>query len=276
METAQLTAPGQEPLDRFGLALDLDGDRLAVGASWAGSERGEVHIYERQIGGAWSHQAEVLNPTGMPGDQFGFDVSIDGDRLLVGEYLADGKQLDSGAAHFFTLAKGVWSLEQSFGGDELGAMAQFGVSVDLQGDLAMVGGRYGTAPGGSPLTGAIQVFERSGEVWSSRGILAPSDLNSEAEFGWQLALDNGRAVIGAPYASNPVAESGRAFLVGGLEFGCGSAADLNGDGVVDGADVGLFLAMWGPCPDPSDCPADLDQNGIVDGADFGLLLSDWS
>jgi hypothetical protein len=25
------------------------------------------------------------------------------------------------------------------------------------------------------------------------------------------------------------------------------AADLNGDGLVDGADLGLMLSAWGPC-----------------------------
>jgi hypothetical protein len=48
--------------------------------------------------------------------------------------------------------------------------------------------------------------------------------------------------------------------------------DLNGDDVVDGADVGLLLAAWGQGVDG---PADIDQDGDVDGADLGLLLSAW-
>lgn len=50
-------------------------------------------------------------------------------------------------------------------------------------------------------------------------------------------------------------------------------ADLNGDGVVDGADLGLLLAAWGTCAERSPrCVGDLDGNGAVDGADLGLLL----
>ena len=49
-------------------------------------------------------------------------------------------------------------------------------------------------------------------------------------------------------------------------------ADLNQDGVVNGADLGLMLGSWGPCPG---CPADLNQDGIVNGADLGLLLGSW-
>jgi hypothetical protein len=49
-----------------------------------------------------------------------------------------------------------------------------------------------------------------------------------------------------------------------------NAADLNGDGAVDGADLGLLLAAWG-----SSSPGDLNGDGTVDGADLGLLLAAW-
>ena len=53
--------------------------------------------------------------------------------------------------------------------------------------------------------------------------------------------------------------------------------DLNGDGLVDGADLGLLLLAWGPCPSPpAACGADLNTDGQVDGADLGLLLLAWS
>ena len=48
-------------------------------------------------------------------------------------------------------------------------------------------------------------------------------------------------------------------------------ADLNGDGVVDGADLGLLLGAWGT----SGPAADLNEDGTVDGADLGLLLGAW-
>ncbi|MCA9285922.1 MAG: hypothetical protein KDA22_11935, partial [Phycisphaerales bacterium] len=47
--------------------------------------------------------------------------------------------------------------------------------------------------------------------------------------------------------------------------------DLDGDGVVGGADLGILLSGWG-WPNPGD----LDDNGVVDGADLGILLSLWT
>jgi len=48
--------------------------------------------------------------------------------------------------------------------------------------------------------------------------------------------------------------------------------DLNGDGVVDGADLGILLNNWGEC---AGCEADLNGDGVVDGADLGILLNNW-
>jgi subtilisin family serine protease len=48
--------------------------------------------------------------------------------------------------------------------------------------------------------------------------------------------------------------------------------DLNKDGTVDGADLGLLLAAW----NTDDLAADLDDDGEVNGADLGLLLAAWS
>lgn len=49
-------------------------------------------------------------------------------------------------------------------------------------------------------------------------------------------------------------------------------ADLNHDGLVNGADIGLLIASWGPCVG---CQADLTGDNMVNGADVGLFLSMW-
>ncbi len=54
--------------------------------------------------------------------------------------------------------------------------------------------------------------------------------------------------------------------------GACAPADLNCDGVVDGADLGLLLNAWGKC---AGCPADLNGDGVIDGADLGILLQAW-
>ena len=41
---------------------------------------------------------------------------------------------------------------------------------------------------------------------------------------------------------------------------------------MNGADLGQMLGSWGVC---GGCPADLDGNGSVDGGDLGLILGAW-
>lgn len=58
----------------------------------------------------------------------------------------------------------------------------------------------------------------------------------------------------------------------GVPDGCAlDPADLNGDGVVNGADMGLLLGAWG-----TSGPGDLDGDGTVNGSDLGLMLGAWT
>jgi hypothetical protein len=52
------------------------------------------------------------------------------------------------------------------------------------------------------------------------------------------------------------------------------AGDLNGDWLVNGLDLTVLLAAWGPCAAP--CAADLDRDGTVGGLDLAALLASWS
>ena len=47
--------------------------------------------------------------------------------------------------------------------------------------------------------------------------------------------------------------------------------DLNGDGIVNGADAGLFISLWGT----SGPEGDFNDDGIVNGADAGMFFAAW-
>ncbi|MCE9620694.1 MAG: hypothetical protein K8R92_12405 [Planctomycetes bacterium] len=99
-------------------------------------------------------------------------------------------------------------------------------------------------------------------AWSLKHVNVLSFLpaTNQMRVKW-VAQDNG---------SDNVVEAGvdsvtfKSVLCSAAVFG-----DLDGDGIVDGADLGLMLLDFGPCPG---CPSDLDGSGEVDGGDIGLLL----
>lgn len=58
---------------------------------------------------------------------------------------------------------------------------------------------------------------------------------------------------------------------GSPPFVCSCPADFNGDGVVDGVDLGALLATWGV----ADSVGDLDGDGVVGAGDLGAMLAAW-
>jgi hypothetical protein len=53
-------------------------------------------------------------------------------------------------------------------------------------------------------------------------------------------------------------------------------ASLDGNCKVDGADLGMLLDKWGPCPAGTmGCLGDINDDGAVNGADLGYLLNTW-
>lgn len=211
LETQKLEiAVNPESFDGFGNALALDGDTLVVGADardvagdpWAGA----VYIFERQAGGAWE-LSDVLTTTAS--SRLGRDVALDGDTLLIG---ANGEAL---------------IFERAPGGDwhpvaklapEPQIYGDFGESVDLAGDLAVVG-----AASSFDWFGAVAVFRRDAggpDGWGQIAELAASDGERIDFLGEDVAIDGLTIVAGATgdddQCSEPtdLCESGAAYVYG--------------------------------------------------------------
>ena len=99
----------------------------------------------------------------------------------------------------------------------------------------------------------------------------------EADQGFFLGIETDPS--GSPIARTVVEhlanQAGLGYTLDNVTLLPRRPADLNRDGVVDGADLGLLLNAWGPCPEAC-CLGDLTGDGVVDGADLGALLSRWS
>ena len=112
-------------------------------------------------------------------------------------------------------------------------------------DLAQL---FGTMPERISLAAVAYGNANAGPLRSAQQVPASLDGNGNLEAGEYLILD--LCSLGAA--------------------GC-CPADLSGDGIVNGADLGALLAAWGT---PT-AAADLNADGAVNGADLGALLSAW-
>jgi hypothetical protein len=157
------------------------------------------------------------------------------------------------------------------------AGASFGVPLPNAATVANVGFRDVSYHSGEPYDGADWSFSVSGGVarWQCTQTAAQNPNANALRWGtmynfWfdsNAAPAPGNSLVGLFKTGETV------FAASRVPFGPCGTADLDCSDTVDGADLGLLLAGWGPCGNP--CPADLDGSGQVDGADLGLLLSNW-
>ena len=98
--------------------------------------------------------------------------------------------------------------------------------------------------------------------------------NPKLNHGWVMLGAEGTSLTARKFASREYFDASKhPILVVAYEEAGGTPGDFNGDGSVDGADLGLLLAVWGPC---DGCPEDMNGDGMVDGGDIGLMLANWT
>ncbi len=90
--------------------------------------------------------------------------------------------------------------------------SDFGISVAVEGELAVVGaGKGGTSQGFGP--GAVLVYEYSGLSWQQLDRLLSADADNYDNFGASVSVSGTRILVGAPlHESNGVTNSGAAYI----------------------------------------------------------------
>ncbi|MDN5863988.1 MAG: FG-GAP repeat protein, partial [Gammaproteobacteria bacterium] len=201
-EAQTLTAGDGAAGDYFGDAVALDGDRALIGAMWADvggkNAQGEAYVFDR-ANGSWSEAAALTASDGGGGDNFGFAVSVDGDTAVVGAPLFEGGGPgDQGAAYVFTRTNGNWSEMQALTASDARSDDFFGDAVAVAGNTVLGGARW--ADFTHTDEGGVYVYIRSNGVWNQMQTLTASDGTYGDFFGYSVAIDGDRAVIGAPRA----------------------------------------------------------------------------
>jgi uncharacterized repeat protein (TIGR01451 family) len=184
----ELTASDGAANDGFGGSVLVSGDTAVIGAFGKNSNQGAAYVFVRS-GGVWSQQQKLTASDGAVGDYFGLSVSVSGDTAVIGAY---GKNGNQGATYVFVRSGGVWSQQQKLTASDSAAQNDFGVSVSVTGDTAVIG-----ANGNNSSQGAAYVFVRSGGVWSQQQKLTASDGLTGDYFGYSVSVSGDTAVIGA-------------------------------------------------------------------------------
>jgi nucleoside-specific outer membrane channel protein Tsx len=254
-EQAKLTAGDGAEDDGFGYSVALSGDTAVVGAPWADvSDRdnaGAAYVFVRSNGG-WSEQAKLTASDGAEGDEFGSSVALSRDTIVVGAPFASlaGRSW-AGAVYVFVRSNGSWSEQAKLTAGDGAAGDEFGTSVAVSGDTAVVGAD-GADVSGRNDAGAAYVFARTNGGWSEQAKLTASDGAAVDLFGYSVALSGDTAIVGAPRAGH--LRTGAAYVFARsngswseqtkLTASDGAFLDFFGSSVALSGDTAVVGAFW--------------------------------
>ena len=138
----------------------------------------------------WLEITKLNNSNGVMEDYFGLSVSISGDFGIVG---VSGYNERTGTAYVFKRSGTTWIQDASLNASDAGMNDNFGYSVSISGDFAIVG-----APNDDSLTGSAYVFTRTGTTWVQEAKLLASDGAPGDWFGASVSINGDAAIVGAP------------------------------------------------------------------------------
>ena len=261
-QSMAFTMPKPAASDRLGAAIATDGDRLFASVDRNG---GEVAIFGA-AGAEPLYEGTLAAPAaaGATAAGFGRAMDHDGAFLVVGAPGAYGQPADEGAV-FVLDAAPPHAVRTVIGSPFAGECLGFGAAVSLRLGTLVVG-TSSAADAAHDGKVAVYDFNRdTGEV-ALRSVHAGE---AETSFGSVVVTTGWHVAMGAPTAGAALSGKVRTESV---RVGPRSP-DLNGDGVVSGADVGILVGMFRALAENS--PADLNYDISVDGADLAILLGAW-
>ena len=219
--------------DHFGYSAALDGNTLAVGASYddngggGNPNFGAVYLFTKDQHDTWTQTLKISSRSGTHalgiddlerGDFFGHSVALDGNTLVVGA-VGDAARVgnDAGAVYLFTKEDTIWRQTLKISANngrgylhiDLKGQDHFGSSVTLDGNTLAVGASYDDNGGANDDSnrGAVYLFTKNNTgVWSknlkiSSATSAPGKFSITLidgdYFGHSVVLDGNTLAVGA-------------------------------------------------------------------------------
>ena len=279
---AKLVATTPQAGAAFGTSVAIHADKIVVGSTYEVASTGTMgaaYIFHSFASG-WSLEKRIQGTVSSA--HFGQSVAIDTDRVAVGAPYDNLDGYLSGAISTFRFS-GDWYLDSVLRGGYGAGRNQLGATLSLSAGRLLVGVRPEMNA-----TGSVSLYLDSPSGWQRQGI---------SYAGNNGYINHDSAFIGAPYLNTGATLSGGGEFIlwasdcngDGIPDRCnidlGSDTDLNNDGIpdscqpfnpdvnrdgnVDLADVGLVLLATGDC---SGCAEDVTQDGVVDSSDLGFVL----
>ncbi len=210
-----LPAPvGAAAGDYYGYAVATNGEYAVLGAPDADTpldRGGSIAIYGRNATtGAWDF-VRTFKIGDIPGqvptavERFGNSLAMDGAWLAVGareDNDGEAGEPSYGAVYVFVNSGGTWGFDTKLRAETPQANSSFGFSVDISGDVLVVGSHYedieGTPAVAPYKQGAVYIFRFDTDNWDFAERIQAPDPDDYAMFGVSVGISGDWLVVGSP------------------------------------------------------------------------------
>lgn len=179
------------------LVAAISGDTIVMGGSRAtvnsNTGQGAAYVFVRN-GSVWTEQQRLTASDGAADDEFGYDVSISNNTIIVGAPFDDVAVTNQGSAYIFARQAATWTEQAKLLADDPTVTRRlFGTKVAIDGNTAAVSSALNNASD-IPF---VYIFVRSGAAWTQQdkfSVCEPSDANV-CDFGWRSLAVSGDTVV---------------------------------------------------------------------------------
>ncbi len=205
----QLLPNTLDAIGRFGNAVSISGDLIAVGAYAfdesqlsPGDDEGAVFVYKRNTTtNQWEFLQKVISSSTQDGDWYGWNVDITATNLIIGAP-RDGiaaSDNDDGAFYIYEWNGTNFGTELKFRHPNQAKIDDwFGNSVSIDGSYAAIGA-WRRDIGSSNNRGVVYLYVKGGGTWTFQDSVL---LSSSYEFGKSIDLDGNYLIVGSAFFTN--------------------------------------------------------------------------
>ena len=144
-------------------------------------------------------------------DNLGESVGISGDYAIVGVPNDDTDNgRNAGSLQIFFRSETGWVQHQKLHASDTVGGDQFGTTLAMSGDYAIVGAPRKDDFGNN--SGAAYIFTRQGTEWVEQAKLVAPDARAGDYFGISVAIDGDTALVGGHRINKPTADAGSVYV----------------------------------------------------------------
>jgi len=246
-EQTKLTASDDAKDNNFGFSVAIHENTIVIGAhnTDSGGIRGSAYVYV-QSGSVWTQQAKLVAIDGAAEDNFGVDVAIEADTIVIGaDHATTATGIKSGSVYVYTGSGTVWTEQAVLTASDAATDDRFGYSVAINGETIVIGAFLDDDDIGID-SGSAYVYIQSGSVWTQQAKLKAGDGADSDHFGLCVAIDGETIVIGAEQddTENGI-ESGSVYVYTHSGTVWTEQAKLRASDGADNDDFGIGVAING-------------------------------